>query len=106
MSSRNSDDLTGRQLAPVKTVAVGPLEQRIVDVGDVLHVVHLVPEVQPQPLNQVERQVGGGMPEMGGVVGRDPAHVHGGRRPGDHRAHLTVGGVVEPQLRAASRQCR
>ena len=93
----------GRKVAPVDAVAVGPLEERIVDVGDVLHVMHVVSEVSPQPVNQIERQIGGGVTEMGGVVGRDPADVHGGRRPGRDRAHLAVGGVVQPQLRAASR---
>ena len=99
-------DLAGGEVAPVDAVAIGPLEQWIVDVGDVLHVVHVVSEVQPQPVDQIERQIGRGVAEMGGVIRRDPADVHGGRRPGRDRAHLAVRSVVQPQLRAASRQRR
>jgi hypothetical protein len=61
---------------PVVLVAARPLEQRIVDVGDVLHVVHVVSGIAPVPVHQVEGQVGGCMPEVGGVVGGDPADVH------------------------------
>ena len=89
-------DLAIAELAPVDTVARGALEQRIVDVGDVLHVMHVVTEVQPQPMNQVERQIGGRVAQMSRVVRRDPADVHGGGRPGRHRAHLPIRGVVQP----------
>ena len=61
-------DLAGGEVAPVDAVAIGPLEQWIVDVGDVLHVVHVVSEVQPQPVDQIERQIGRGVAEMGGVI--------------------------------------
>jgi hypothetical protein len=37
---------------PVLAVALGPLEQRVVDVGDVLHVVHGVPGVPPHRLTR------------------------------------------------------
>ena len=57
---------------------------------------HIVAEVQPQPVDQIEGQIGGGVAEMGGVIGSDPAEVHGGRRPGRYRTHLTVGAVEEP----------
>jgi hypothetical protein len=94
------------QLAPVHAVARGPLEQGIVDVGDVLHVVHAVSGVQPHPVDQVERQVGGGVAEVGGVVGGDAADVHGGRVARADRADLAVGAVVEPQLRTVPGQRR
>ena len=61
-------NLTSRQVAPVDPVAVGPLEERIVDVGDVLDVVHLMSEVLPQPVDQVERQIGRGVAQVGGVI--------------------------------------
>src|SRR6185437_14765345 len=94
--------LAGGQLTPVDAVTLGPLEQRIVDIRDVLHVVDLVPDVQPDPVHQVERQVGGGMPQVGGVVRGDAADVHGGCLTRGDRAALAVGTVVKPQLWAAS----
>ena len=42
MSSRNSVDLAVGEVGPVDAVPRGPLEQRVVDVGDVLDVVDLV----------------------------------------------------------------
>ncbi len=87
------------EFAPADAVAVGPFEQRIVHIGDVLHVVHGVPGVQPQAVHEVEGQIGRGMAQMRGVVGGDATHVHGGGRPRGHRAYLTVGAVVQPQLR-------
>src|SRR3954453_5356288 len=61
-------------------------------------------------MDQIEREVGGGVAQMRCVVGRDAADVHGGfsawLRARRHWAHLAVGGVVEPQLRPASGQRR
>ncbi len=94
------------ELAPVQTVAVRPLEQRVVDVGDVLYVVHAVPGIQPHSMNQVERQVGRGVPQMGGVVRRDAADVHGRRLPRRHRPHLAISTVEEAKLGATARQLR
>ncbi len=95
--------LPGAQVAPVDPVPLGPFEQRVVDVGDVLDVVHPVAVVEPHPVDQIEGQVGGGMAEVGGVVGRDPADVHGRRRARHCRPDLPVGAVVEPQLGAPAR---
>ncbi len=94
------------ELTPANTVAGGPFEQRVVDVGDVLHVVHAVPRVQPHPVDQVERQVGGGVAEMGGVVRRDATDVHGGRLARRNGADLAVGTVEKAQLRALPRKLR
>ncbi|SHV94529.1 Uncharacterised protein [Mycobacteroides abscessus subsp. abscessus] len=88
------------EVAPVDAVARGPLEQRVVDVGDVLHVVDVVPGVEPVPVHQVERQIGGGVTQVRGVVRRNATDVHGGLRAGRDRPDLTVGGVVEPQFGA------
>ena len=87
------------ELAPADAVTLRTLEQRIVDVGDVLHVVHTVTGVQPEAVHQVEGQVGRGMTQMGGVIRGDPADVHGGGGARGHRSHLPVCAVVEPQLR-------
>ena len=57
-----------RQRRPVLTGGDGPLQQRIVDVGDVLYVVHLPLGVEPHALDEVERVVGRRVPQMGGVV--------------------------------------
>ena len=58
---------------------VGALQQRVVDVGDVLDVAHLVAGVAPGPVEQVEGDVGRGVAQVGGVVRRDAADVQPGR---------------------------
>ena len=93
---------------PVVVVAGGALQQGIVDVGDVLDVVHVVPEVPPHPVDQVERQVGGGVTEVGGVVGGDPADVHGGgrgrgRSAGPARSRCRAGAAAARSRRARER---
>ena len=90
MSSRNRSISAVGQLAPVAPVAGGPLEQRVVDVGDVLHVVHLVAGVAQRPPQEVEGDVGGRVAEVGGVVGGDAADVEPRDRPGVDRAHGTA----------------
>ena len=40
---------------PVDAVALGPLQERVVDVGDVLDVVNLPLGVEPHALDEVER---------------------------------------------------
>ena len=68
-------DLPVGQLPPVLAVPLGPLQQRIVHVGDVLHVGHLVPGVQPGPDQQVPGDVGRRVADVRGVVRGDPARV-------------------------------
>ena len=53
----------------------GALEQRVVHVGDVLHVAHRVARVPPGAVQQVEGDVGRGMAEVRGVVRGDAADV-------------------------------
>ncbi len=89
--------LAHREHDPVFAVAFGALQQRIVDVGDVLHVVHLVTVVQPDPVDQVECQVGRGMAEMRRVVRGDAADVHPRDGPRFSGPDLTGGGVEEVQ---------
>ena len=86
MSSRNRAISSRGQVLPVDAVAGGPLEQRVVDVGDVLDVVDVVPGVAQGPPQDVEGDVGGGVPHVGGVVGRDAADVHPRGRSGRDRA--------------------
>ena len=96
MSSRNSSvsrSASSRQSTPVAAAA---LEQRVVDVGDVLDVAHLVAGVAPGPVEQVEGDVGGRVAEVGGVVRRDAADVHPGDRAGVGRQDATAGGVADP----------
>jgi hypothetical protein len=90
-------DLGVGELAPAHPVAVGTLDQRVVDVGDVLDVVDQQPRVTPGPVEQVEGDVGVRVPEVGGVVRGDAADVHArgpvGRPDLDHGLRL---GVVGP----------
>ena len=51
-------------------------EDGVVDVGDVAHHAHLVAELLEPADEEVVGEVGGGVAEVGGVVGRDAAHVH------------------------------
>jgi hypothetical protein len=73
--------LTLRDRHPVLAVAGGALEQRVVDVGDVLHVVDVQPAVAPQAHERVEGEVGGGVAQVRRVVRRDAADVQPRRRP-------------------------
>ena len=83
MSCAEQLDLLSGQISPVDPVPLGPFQQRVVDVGDVLHVVHLVAGVEPDALHQVEGQVGRGVAEVCRVVRGDAADVDpGGRNPG------------------------
>ncbi len=89
--------LAHAQHDPVVLVAGGPLQQRVVDVRDVLHVVHVVAVVEPHPVDEVEGEVGGRVPEVRRVVRRDAADVRpgGGARRGG--ADLARGRVEQPQ---------
>jgi len=51
------------------------LEQRVIDVGDVLDEGDLVPGVAPGAVEQVEADVRRRVAKVGGVVGRDAADV-------------------------------
>ena len=82
------------QFTPVDPVAGGPFEEWIIDVGDVLDVVHPVAVVQPDPVDEIECQIGGSVTQMGRVVGRDSADVHRRGVPRCGGPHLSIGGVV------------
>lgn len=91
---------------PVLAGLVGPLQQRVVDVGDVLDVVDLALRVQPHALHEVERVVGGRVTHVGGVVGGDPAHVDAGDRTGAQGYRATGRGVVEAEVAPGAREGR
>ena len=57
-------DLGRRQLAPVHPGCPCPLQQRVVHVRRVLHVVHIVAGIQPESDEGVERQVGRGVADV------------------------------------------
>ena len=67
--------LGSRQLSPVLPGGIRSFEQRIVNVGDVLHVVDVDAVVEPHALHQVERDIGGRMTEVCRVIGRDATDV-------------------------------
>src|SRR5690606_25561078 len=95
-------DLASGEVLPVHPVAVGPLQEGLVDVGDVLDVEHLQAGVPPDPVDQVEGDVGGGVAHVGGVVGGDSADVHARTSVHRLRRHRPVGGgVVDDEGSAA-----
>ena len=90
-------DLGRGEFAPVDAGRGRAFEQRVVDVGDVLGVVHPVAGVEPDPLKRVEGQVGRRMAEVGRVVRGDAADVEPGRS-GRFRFHEGLRGrVVQPR---------
>src|SRR5690606_24706597 len=100
--------LAQAQDLPVGAVALGALEQRLVDVGDVLDVFDLEPLVPPVAVHQVEGDHRGGVAQMRRVIGGDAAHVHGGALSvARHRLpHFAGGGVVQAQCGAVAGQGR
>ena len=84
----------------------GLAQQVVVDVGDVAHAQGAVPLVPQPALDHVVEQVGGGVADVGGVVGRDAARVHGDDGAGREVEHLPASGVVEPHPRRLRRRCR
>ena len=85
-----------RELDPVGPHLRRPLEQRVVDVGDVLDVGDAVAGVAPGTVEQVEADVGGGVTQVGRVVRRDPADVQPRRPVGGGRVdQLPAGRVVD-----------
>ena len=99
-------DLGGGQLLPVDPVAPGTLEQRVVDVGDVLGDLDLESGVPQRAVHQVRGVVGVGVPEVGGVVRGDPADIQpgGARRQRGHRGHSARARVVQAQRQTGGGQ--
>ena len=55
---------------------MGPLNDLVVHVGEILHVIHLVAQVFQIPAQNVEGNVTQGVANVGGGIGSDPADVH------------------------------
>ena len=87
--------LGGGQVEVVHAELAGLREQRVVDVGDVAHALGVVAQVAQAALQHVVEQVDGRVAEVGGVVGRDAARVHGDDRSGLEGHDLLAGGVVQ-----------
>ena len=93
-------NLRRTELAPVHPIAFGALKQWIIDIGDVLYVVDLLSGVQKGAVDKVKRQVCRGMAQVGGVIGRNATHVHGGGIPCDlYGSDGLIRGIVQAQLR-------
>ncbi len=89
--------LPGGQVEVVHAHLAGLAQQVVVDVGDVAHAQGAVADVAQPALEDVVEEVGGGVADVGGVVRRDAARVHGDDRPRREVEHLAPGGVEEPQ---------
>ena len=87
--------LTITECDPVIPGRKGPLEQWVVNIGDVLHVVHIMSCIKPVPVHEIKRHIRRGVSHVGGVVRRDPADVHRGRFAGLTGPHRLLGCVVE-----------
>ena len=90
--------LTLSELGPVLAVADGPLQQRIVHIGDVLDVVNLPLGVEPHALNEVERVVSRRVTDVSRVVRRDAAHVDTGDGTGVQGDPAAGRGVVNLEV--------
>ena len=88
-------DLLGRQVQVVHTQLPGLAQDVVVHVGHVAHALGVVAEVAQAALQDVVGQIGGGVTQVGGVVGGDPAGVHLHHRSGLEGNHPPSGGVVE-----------
>ena len=104
MSSRKravSRSASSVQSSPSRS---GALQQRVVDVGDVLDVVNLPLGVEPHALHEVERVVGRRVTHVGRVVRSDAADVDTGDGTGVEGDRTAGRGVVDPEVAALARQ--
>jgi hypothetical protein len=69
--------LAAPEVAPIQTVARGALQDRLVDVGDVLRVANADPARLEQPRQDIEDQEGARVSEVRRVVRRDAADIDG-----------------------------
>lgn len=88
-------DLSVSQVGPVDAVALSALEQRIVDIGDVLGVPNVDAAVAQRPADQVEGHIGRGVPQVRRVIRRNAADIHAGRRALSDELETTRAGVME-----------
>ena len=89
------DGLTEREIEVVHIALPSGTNDVVVDVGDVAHIAHPVTSIDQPALQHVVGDVGRSVPEVGGVVGRDAAHVHRHGLAWSERSDLAPAGVVE-----------
>ena len=77
MSERNSAISRAASSRQSSCVPAGPLQQRVIDIGDVLHILHLLASIAPGPDQQVPRQISSRVTDMRRVVRGDPAGIQG-----------------------------
>ena len=97
------------QTEPVAVACfVGPSDDFVVNVGEILDVIDVVPAGFQPPVNQVEREVTPGVPEVAAVVDRytTDVHAHPSRAHGGERHLLSTTGVVDTQRHGARRLLR
>ncbi len=75
-SSSEASHLLGRQVQVVDAELSRLAQNVVVDVGDVAHDAGLVAGVLQAPLEKVELQVHGGVPEVRRLIARDAARIH------------------------------
>ena len=63
--------------SPIFTKSNGSFKKRVVDVGDVLHVLDIMTAIAPTALQHIKGDVSRRMPNMCRVIRGDPADVHG-----------------------------
>ena len=90
--------LAPAELAPVHAVTRGALQDRFIDVGDVLRVPHACSARLEEPREHVEDEERARVAEMGRVVWRHAAHVDrdGALVAGTEREGAAPSRVVEP----------
>src|SRR5690606_14600248 len=101
-------DLLIGESPPVSAGRGRTLEKRVIDIGDVLYVPDFATRVAPCTVEEVERDVGGRVANVGGVVWRNAADVEA-RRAVWSRDLPSAGSGVENGnggTRAKLRKCR
>ena len=61
---------------PIRPSLRRAFQERVVDIGDVLHECDREARIPPRPVEQIECQIGGSVAKVGCVIRRDTAHVH------------------------------
>ena len=99
-----ASDLAGGKVEIVDPKLPRLAEEVVIDVGDVADAAGFVAPVPQAPLEDVVGQVGGGVAEVGGVVGRDAARIHGDELTRFERDDRLASRVVEAHRRILRRR--
>ena len=95
-------DVPFRQLPRIYAFLLRPLDDLVVHVGEILHVVYLVPKVLKVAPQNVEDHVAHGVSQMAWSIGCDAAHVYLYLIPGGNELLLLSGQRVIQPHRASS----